>query len=69
MLKKQLAILLTVCLMPIAALGEECPLYIRHVENLPEDFILGMDVSSVLSLPQHSKADSRMLPAHLLRSL
>ena len=50
MLKKQLAILLTVCLMPIAALGEECPLYIRHVENLPEDFILGMDVSSVLSL-------------------
>ena len=50
MLKKLLALLMTLCLAPLSALGEECPLYIRHVENLPEDFILGMDVSSVLSL-------------------
>lgn len=50
MLKRLLALLLTLCLAPLPALGEECPLYIRHVESLPEDFILGMDVSSVLSL-------------------
>ena len=35
MLKRLLALLLTLCLAPLPALGEECPLYIRHVENLP----------------------------------
>jgi len=46
--------LLTVCLLlalalPVFAQGESS-LYVHKIDNLPEDFILGMDVSSVLAL-------------------
>jgi arabinogalactan endo-1,4-beta-galactosidase len=46
-----LAILLLLNLLPLAAEAEEAAstLYIKKVENLPEDFIFGMDVSSVLA--------------------
>ena len=43
-----LALLCAAAVLPAAA--EEEGLYIRAVENLPEDFLMGMDVSSVLSL-------------------
>ena len=33
-----------------AALAEESPLYVQKVENLPEDFIFGMDASCVPAL-------------------
>ena len=42
-----LVLALTLCL-PALAAGEDS-LYVRKVENLPEDFILGMDVSSVIA--------------------
>ena len=42
-----LAALLLLC--PLAASGEESGLYVKKVENMPEDFILGMDISSVLA--------------------
>ena len=52
--RKMLAMMLALCLMPAAGLcagsGEtESSLYVRKVENLPEDFIFGMDISSVLA--------------------
>ena len=31
---------------------EGCPLFVKQVDGLPEDFILGMDVSSVIALEQ-----------------
>ena len=43
-----LAVLLAAVLAPAGA--EESPLYVKKVENLPENFIFGMDVSSVISL-------------------
>lgn len=48
-MKKFLLIILAL-LLAVPALAEDCPLHIRQVENLPEDFIMGMDVSSVLAL-------------------
>ena len=42
-------LLLTVFLFAGAAGEEESMLYVKKVENLPEDFIFGMDVSSVLA--------------------
>ena len=45
-----LLILSLLPLLPFAAGAEEaCTLYVKKVENLPEDFIFGMDVSSVLA--------------------
>ncbi len=44
------ALLLTLCVLLPAASGEAQELYVAKVENLPEDFILGMDLSSVISL-------------------
>ena len=42
------------CLLAIllcaVGLAEDCSLYVPRVEGLPEDFALGMDVSSVISL-------------------
>ncbi len=49
-MKKFFFILLCLLLAASAASAEESSLYIRKVENLPEDFIMGMDVSSVLAL-------------------
>ena len=41
---------LTALLLPVFAAGEAgSSLYVRRVENMPEDFILGMDISSVLA--------------------
>ncbi len=43
-------VLMLALLLPLtAAEGETSTLYVRKVENLPEDFIFGMDVSSVLA--------------------
>ena len=44
-----LVILLILVLLPLAVYGEESMLYVKKVENLPEDFIFGMDVSSVIA--------------------
>ena len=46
-----LSVLLTVAFFTFPAVAEETPsaLYVKKVENLPEDFIFGMDVSSVLA--------------------
>ena len=50
-----LVTLLVLSLLPLLPLsagaetGEKSSLYVRKVENLPEDFIFGMDVSSVLA--------------------
>ena len=45
-----LLILALIPLLPLAAGAEESsPLYVKKVENLPEDFIFGMDVSSILA--------------------
>ncbi|MBR6753871.1 MAG: glycosyl hydrolase 53 family protein [Clostridia bacterium] len=49
-MKKILFMLLCLMLFASAVSAEECSLYIHKVENLPEDFIMGMDVSSVLAL-------------------
>ncbi len=48
-MKKLLIALLCLLLVP-AALAEECSLYIKAVPDLPADFALGMDVSSVIAL-------------------
>ncbi|MBQ4581506.1 MAG: glycosyl hydrolase 53 family protein [Clostridia bacterium] len=48
-MKKLLLALLCLLLVP-AALAEECSLFIKAVPGLPEDFALGMDVSSVIAL-------------------
>lgn len=47
---KILCLLLTLMLLPTFALGEESSLYVEKVENLPEDFIFGMDASCVPAL-------------------
>lgn len=47
---KFLCLLLTLMLLPTLALGEESSLYVEKVENLPEDFIFGMDASCVPAL-------------------
>ena len=46
-----LLVLLLLLLLPLSAGAEEAEssLYVRKVENLPEDFIFGMDISSVLA--------------------
>ena len=45
-----LLILTLLPLLPLAAGAEETSsLYVKKVENLPEDFIFGMDISSVLA--------------------
>ena len=55
-MKRLLALILAALLLPCAALAEDaaesdpCSLYIRAIPDLAEDFIFGMDVSSVLSL-------------------
>lgn len=46
---RKIILLLLALLLPCAALAES-NLYVKAVEDLPEDFILGMDVSSVLAL-------------------
>ena len=43
------AIVLSVSAVPAAAEEPRSSLYVKNVENLPEDFIFGMDVSSVLA--------------------
>lgn len=51
-MKKCLALLLIALLaLPVMAWGEQSGLYVNKLD-LPEDFILGMDISSVLSLEQ-----------------
>ena len=48
---KMLCLLLALLLvLPMAALAEESSLYVKKVENLPEDFIFGMDASCVPAL-------------------
>lgn len=49
-MKMLFIILLAMALCITPALAEETPLYVKQVEGLPEDFIMGMDVSSVLAL-------------------
>lgn len=54
MLYRLIAFLLVMALIPgglcaLAAAEEAAPLYVRKVENLPEDFIMGMDASSVIA--------------------
>ena len=51
-MKHLIPLLLCLLLMIPAAMAEEpaCPLYIKAVPDLSEDFALGMDVSSVLAL-------------------
>ena len=44
-----LSVLLLLCPALAAADGDGSELYVKPVENLPEDFILGMDVSSVIA--------------------
>ena len=46
-----LLVLSLLLLLPLSAGAEEAEssLYVRKVENLPEDFIFGMDISSVLA--------------------
>ena len=47
-----LVLLLVICCLPFFAQAEGAAdsLYVKKVENLPEDFIFGMDASAVLSL-------------------
>ncbi|MBR3763921.1 MAG: glycosyl hydrolase 53 family protein, partial [Clostridia bacterium] len=50
---KTICILLAILLLaslPLCALAEESSLYVKKVENLPEDFIFGMDASCVPAL-------------------
>lgn len=47
---KMLCLLLAMLLLPVLSLGEESSLYVEKVENLPEDFIFGMDASCVPAL-------------------
>lgn len=53
MFLRLISILLVLALIPCISLAEiaerPSPLYVRKVENLPEDFIMGMDVSSVIA--------------------
>ncbi|MBP3637160.1 MAG: glycosyl hydrolase 53 family protein [Clostridia bacterium] len=49
-MKKFLLLLLSVLLLASPAMAEECSLYVKNIEGLSEDFIMGVDVSSVLSL-------------------
>ena len=54
MFPRLIAFLLVMALIPaglysMAAAEEAAPLYVRKVENLPEDFIMGMDASSVIA--------------------
>ena len=53
MFLRLISFLLVLTLIPCISFGEESeqpsPLYVRKVENLPEDFIMGMDVSSVIA--------------------
>ena len=44
-----LSLALSAAALPARAEGEPSSLYVKKVENLPEDFIFGMDVSSVLA--------------------
>ena len=46
----KLILLLTALVLLLTSAQAEEALYVRKVENLPEDFIFGMDVSSVLAL-------------------
>ena len=48
-LTRLFAILLILVLLPAAVHGEDSTLYVKKVDNLPEDFIFGMDVSSVIA--------------------
>ncbi|MBR4067448.1 MAG: glycosyl hydrolase 53 family protein [Clostridia bacterium] len=54
MFRKWLPLTLALCLLAAlccpAALAEESSLYVKKVENLPEDFIFGMDASCVPAL-------------------
>ncbi len=48
-----IALLLVLALLPVWGAAESGEtLYVKKVENLPEDFIFGMDASSVISLEQ-----------------
>ena len=53
MLMRVISFLLILALIPCVSFAESAdrpsPLYVRKVENLPEDFIMGMDVSSVIA--------------------
>ncbi len=54
MMKKALCLLAAVLLLPLwaagtAEYGASDTLYVKKVENLPDDFIFGMDVSSVIA--------------------
>ena len=49
-MKKFLLLLLSALLLAAPAMAEECSLYVKNIEGLSEDFIMGVDVSSVLSL-------------------
>lgn len=53
MFLRLISFLLVLTLIPCISFGEgserPSPLYVRKVENLPEDFIMGMDVSSVIA--------------------
>lgn len=50
MMRKLLPIVIALLLMAGMALAEEDLLYVRKVDGLPDDFMLGMDVSSVIAL-------------------
>lgn len=52
MKKLMIALCLLLTLTAFAALGEADGLYVKKVENMPEDFILGMDASSVIAEEQ-----------------
>lgn len=49
-MKKFLLLLLSALLLATPAMAEECSLYVKNIEGLSEDFIMGVDVSSVLAL-------------------
>ena len=44
-----MSLVLSLCTVPAAAEETASTLYVKKVDNLPEDFIFGMDVSSVLA--------------------
>ncbi|MBR1685633.1 MAG: glycosyl hydrolase 53 family protein, partial [Clostridia bacterium] len=48
-MKRVVMLFLTLMLICACALSQASELYVRKVEQLPEDFFLGMDVSSVLA--------------------
>jgi arabinogalactan endo-1,4-beta-galactosidase len=50
-MKRLLVFCLALCLcLPALALGEDAELYVRNIGSVPDDFIFGMDLSSVISL-------------------